>query len=132
MSPIEPPAEPSPPNRPGRFAILVQLASLCFTAWMIWSRSISPRLHRYSWATLIGSALGYTIFACAASAAITAGLLLAMPRRERGDIVWETLRVSTACAWFAPAILLLSQASPTALAAALVLVVTTTRLLYSE
>jgi hypothetical protein len=99
---------------------------------MIWVHAISPRLHRYSWATLIGSALGYTVFACVASAAITCGLLLAIPRRERGDIVWGTLRTSAAGAWFAPAIILLSQLSPAALAAAVVLVMTTTRLLYSE
>lgn len=99
---------------------------------MIWLNAISPRLHRYSWATLIGSALGYTVFACAASAAITCGLLLAIPRRERGDLVWGTLRTSAAGAWFAPAIILLSQLSPASLAAALVLVTITTRLLYSE
>jgi hypothetical protein len=108
------------------------VASLFATGWVIWLNSISPRLHRYSWATLIGSALGYTVFACAASAAITCVLLLAIPRRERGDIVWGTLRTSAAGAWFAPAIILLTQLSPESLAAALVLVILTTRLLYSE
>jgi len=130
---IQPEATPGIPARPqGRLALLVQVASLFATGWVIWLHSISPRLHRYSWATLIGSALGYTLFACAASAAITCALLLAIPRRERGDIVWGTLRTSAAGAWFAPAIILLTQLSPESLAAALVLVVLTTRLLYSE
>src|SRR5262245_55216356 len=105
--------------------MLIQIASLFFTAWVIWTRSLAPRLQLYSWATLVGNALGYSFFAGAASAAVTLGLLVAMPRRERGDIVWETLRISLVGAWFAPAILLLSQDSPAALAAALVLVITT-------
>ena len=130
---IHPEAQPRIPARPqGRLALLVQVTSLLATAWVIGVNSISPRLHRYSWATLIGSALGYTLFACAASAAITCVLLLAIPRRERGDIVWGTLRTSAAGVWFAPAIILLSQLSPESLAAALVLVIMTTRLLYSE
>ncbi len=132
INPINLDARPGLPARAqGRLAPLVQVASLFATGWMVWLNTISPRLHRYSWATLIGSALGYTVFACAASAAITIGLLLAI-RRERGEIVWGTLRTSAAGAWFAPAIILLSQFSPASLTAALVLVVTTTRLLYSE
>ncbi len=128
-----PEPEPGVPVHPlGRFAPVVQVASLLITGGMIWLNTISPRLHRYSWATLIGSALGYTLFACAASAAITGGLLLAIPRGERGDVAWGTIRVSAVGAWFAPAIILLTQFSPMSLAASLVLVVTTTRLLYSE
>ena len=129
---INPEARPGVRRPQGRLALLVQVASLFATAWVIWINSISPRLHRYSWATLIGSALGYTVFACAASAAITCVLLLAIPRRERGYIVWGTLRTAAAGAWFAPAIILLSQFSPASLAAALVLVILTTRLLYTE
>jgi hypothetical protein len=128
-----PETEPHAPVRPqGRYVPLIQVASLIVTASIIWVNGISPRLHRFSWATLIGTALGYTIFACGASAAITVGLLLAVPRTERGDIVWKTLRTSAAGAWFAPAILLLSQLSPASLAGAVVLVMTTTRVLYSE
>ena len=110
----------------------MQVASLLVTASLMWLNTISPRLHRYSWATLIGTALGYTAFACGASAAITVGLLLTVSRKERGDIVWQTLRISTAGAWFAPAILLLSRFSPASLAAAMVLVIATTHVLYAE
>ena len=121
------------PAKPqGPLALLVQVVSLFATGWIVWLNAFSPRLHRYSWATLIGSALGYAVFAYAGSAAITLGLLLAVPRRERGDIVWGTLRTSFAAVWFAPAIILLSQRSPAALAAALVLVTSVTRLLYAK
>lgn len=116
----------------GRLALVVQVASLCATGWIVWVNAFSPRLHRYSWATLVGRALGYAVFAYAWSAAITCGLYLAIPRRERGDLLWNTLRTSAAAVWFAPAILLLSQRSPATLAAALVLVVSATKLLYSE
>jgi len=113
-------------------ALFVQVAGLFATGWVIWISSVSPRLDRYSWASLAGRALGYALFAWAWSVAITFGLYLAIPRRERGDVVWATLRTSTTAVWFAPAIILLTQMSPAALAAALVLVISATRLLYSQ
>lgn len=113
-------------------ALFVQVAGLAATGWMIWISSVLPRSHRYSWASLAGSALGYSVFAWAWSILITFGLYLTIPRRERGEAVWATLRTLTTAVWFAPAIILLTQMSPAALAAALVLVVSATRLLYSQ
>ncbi|HLK69018.1 MAG TPA: hypothetical protein VKU19_36550 [Bryobacteraceae bacterium] len=126
------PEAPLPATPQPRYALLIQIASLLATGTLLWMNTISPKLHRYSWATLIGNALGYTLFACASSAAITGSLLFAIPRTDRRDVLWKTLRASAAGAWFAPAIILLSEFSPASLAASLVLVVVTTRLLYSE
>jgi hypothetical protein len=99
---------------------------------MVWVTTVVPRVHRYSWRAVIATALTYSIFAWAWSLAITFGLYLAIPRRERGDALSGTLRTSATAVWFAPAIILLTQLSPAALAAALVLVVSATRLLYSQ
>ena len=52
------------------------------------------------------------------------------PESER--VVWSTFRTAGVAVWFAPACILLSQLSPATLLAALVLVITATRLLYSE
>ncbi|HEY2014060.1 MAG TPA: hypothetical protein VGH38_11205 [Bryobacteraceae bacterium] len=112
--------------------LIVQIAGLIATGWMIWASTVSPRLIRYSWVTLARSALGYALFALGWSLAITFVLYFAIPRRERGDMVAGTLRTSATAVWFAPAIILLTQMSPAALAASLVLVVSATRLLYSE
>jgi len=112
--------------------LFVQVAGLAATGWMIWVSSVSPRLGRYSWGSLTGRALGYAAFAWAWSVAITYCLYLAIPKKERGDVAWAALRTSTTAVWFAPAIILLTNLSPAALAAALVLVVSATRLLYSQ
>src|SRR5438309_1424492 len=74
--------------------LFIQVAGLIATGWMIWITSVSPRLHRYSIASLAGSALGFSVFAWAWSVLITFGLYLTIPRRERGDVVWATLRTS--------------------------------------
>lgn len=113
-------------------ALFVQVAGLAATGWMVWISSVSPRLERYSWSALAGRALGYAVFAWAWSIAITWCLYLAIPRRERGDVVGAAWRTSTTAVWFAPAIILLTNMSPAALAAALALVVSATRLLYSQ
>jgi len=112
-------------------ALFAQIAGLALTGWMVWFSAIGPRSHRYTWATLAGSALGYCVYAWGWSVAITSGLYLAIPKEERPDFD-GVMRTSLTAVWFAPAIMLLTQMSPAALAAALVLVISTTRLLYHE
>ena len=75
---------------------------------------------------------GLALLAVGASAAITLGLYLLISRSSRIDALRMALRTSATAVWFAPATILLSAMSPAALAAALVLVVSTTRLLYSQ
>ncbi len=115
-----------------RLTLAIQVLGLLATGWVVWLTSVSPRLHRYTWRSLVTHALTYAVLTWAWSAAITFGLYVAVPRRDRGDVVAATLRVSTAAVWFAPAIILLTQLSPAALAASLALVVSATRLLYSQ
>jgi len=128
-------SDPPPSSRPspgGSLVLFIQVASLFVTGWVVWLSSIAPRLHRFTWGSLIGRALLYALLAWAWSAAITAGLYFTMPREERTSAVSVVLRTSSAAVWFAPAIILLSQSSPSAFAAALILVVTATRVLYSQ
>ena len=113
-------------------SLFVQIAGLAATGWITWVTSVVPRLQQHSLTWLAGNALGFSLFAWAWSVAITFSLYFAIPRRERGDAVWGTLRTSATAVWFAPAIILLTQMSPAALAAALVLVVSATRLIYSQ
>jgi hypothetical protein len=80
----------------------------------------------------VGHALRYAFLTWLWSAAVTFLLYFALPAEERRGAVWKTIRTSSVAVWFAPAILLLSELSPAALAAGLVLVVKATRMLYSE
>jgi hypothetical protein len=133
-----PPDEPVPPGQPDphassrRLTVFIQVLGLVATGWIIWLTSVSPRLHRYTWASLAMQAFGFACFAWLWSAIITFALYFAIPRRERGDVLESSLRTSASAVWFAPAIILLTQLSPAAFAASLVLVVTATRLLYSQ
>ena len=113
-------------------ALLVQVAGLAATGWVVWTAAVVPRLARQPLAGVIRDALQHTLFACFASAAITLGLYLLIARSGRSDALLTALRTSATAVWFAPATLLLSELSPLALGAALVLVISTTRLLYCE
>jgi hypothetical protein len=113
-------------------ALLVQVAGLAASGWVVWTVAVLPRLGRQPLAWVIGEALQHALVACLASAAITLGLYLLIARSGRTDALLGALRTSTVAVWFAPATLLLAELSPLALGAALVLVITTTRLLYLE
>jgi hypothetical protein len=113
-------------------ALLVQVAGLAATGWVVWTAAVVPRLARQPLAGVIWDALQHALFACFASAAITLGLYLLIARSRRTDALLAALRTSATAVWFAPATLLLSELSPLALGAALVLVISTTRLLYFE
>jgi hypothetical protein len=112
--------------------LLVQIAGLLGTAWLIWSISLVPRLNRQSLADVITQALAYTLLACLASALIALGLYLLIARSFREDAIQMALRTSATAVWFAAATILLAELSPATLPAAVVLVVSATRLLYSQ
>jgi hypothetical protein len=113
-------------------ALLVQVAGLCATGWVVWTAAVVPRLARRPLSSVIGEALTHALFACFASAAITLGLYLLIARSGRSDALLAAFRTSSTAVWFAPATLLLAELSPLAVGAALVLVMSTTRLLYLE
>jgi len=131
-----PPSEDPPPSASrrsaSRFALPIQIAGLLAGCWMLFFTTMSRHLHRFTWGGLIGHAVRYAFLTWLWSAAVTFLLYLTLPADERRNAAWRTLRTSSAAVWFAPAILLLADFSPAALAAGLVLVAKATRLLYSE
>ena len=124
----------APDRAPHRrdYMLLVQVAGLLATAWLIWSISLVPRLNRESLADVLAQTLAFTLLACLASAAIALSLYLLIARSFRDDAIQMAMRTSSTAVWFAAATILLAQLSPATFPAALVLVVSTTRLLYSQ
>jgi hypothetical protein len=112
--------------------MLAQIASLGITGVLIWNSAVRPRLMFEKPAAILGHALFYACLAWFFAAVITLVLYLTLARAESQQVIWSTFRTAGVAVWFAPACILLSQLSPATLIAALVLVVTATRLLYSE
>lgn len=110
----------------------VQIAGLLATSWIVWTFSFSPRLGLHSLASVISQALSYTLLVCLASAVITLALYLLVAKTFQEDAIRMAVRTSSTAVWFAAATILLAQLSPATLPAALVLVVSTTRLLYGQ
>ena len=123
-----------PPTRIDRARAIfwLQLASLLVTGWVIWKIAILPYGVARFLPQTIFLALGYSLAALLLSGAITFLLLLAVRRIERAEAVGVTLRTCAAGVWFAPAAILLGSRSPLAMLAALALVVSATRVLYSQ
>jgi hypothetical protein len=114
------------------FMLVVQVAGLLATAWLIWSISLVPRLEREPVANVVAQAVAYTLLACLASALIALSLYLLIARSFSEEAIRMGLRTSGTAIWFAAATILLAQVSPATLPAALVLVISATRLLYSQ
>ena len=129
-------AEPAEPNTPrsNRRGLIVpaQIAGLMGTGWIVWSRSIVPRLAHQSLWSIAAETLQYTLLACLAGALVTLALYFLIVRSVRRDAWVCAVRTSSTAIWFAPATILLSALSPVALPAALVLVTSVTHLLYSQ
>jgi hypothetical protein len=111
---------------------MVQVAGLLGTAWLIWSISLLPRLNHESLAAVVTQTLAYTLLACLASAVITISLYLLAARSFGDPAIQMALRTSATAVWFAAATILLAELSPATLPAAVVLVISTTRLLYGQ
>jgi hypothetical protein len=122
-----------PPTRIDRARAIfwLQLASLLATGWVIWKIAILPLGTRVFLPAAIGMALWYSLAALLLSGAITLLLLLAVRRIERAEAIGVTLRTCAAGVWFAPAAIL-GASSPLATIASLALVVSVTRVLYSQ
>ena len=118
--------------QPSNLMLMAQVAGLTATAWTVWTFSVLPRLDREPLAGIAVQALKYTSLACGAGAVISLGLYLAISRSPRLEALRLAIRTSATAVWFAPATILLSALSPLAVGAAIVLVVSATRLLYTE
>ena len=112
--------------------MIAQIASLIFTGILIWNSAVRPGLLFQPISTVIAHALIFAALAWFFSAVITVSLYVFLPGVESERLVWSTFRTAGVAVWFAPACILLSQLSPATLIAALVLVITATRLLYNE
>ena len=115
-----------------RLILAVQIASLCTTGLLLWLGSSAFRLARAPLSVIVEQAFLFAFVAWLWSAATAFLLYLAIPRPPGEYMLLRTLRTSAVAVWFAPATILLSRMSPATLLAALALVVTATRLLYSE
>jgi hypothetical protein len=132
--PYSPPAAGSsrPWGTKRRIVTLIQIASLLTTAWVVWEASLVPRLHHGTLGALLWHVVGYTFLAWVWSALVAIGLYMVLPLEDRSDVVPNVLRMAATAVWFGPAMILLSEFSPAALLAALVLVVYASRLLYTQ
>ena len=103
------------------------------TGWLVWSGSVAPRLRHETLESILMEAFEQALAACLWSAAITIGLQFLVSRwRLPSGALRTTLRTAQTAVWFAPATFLLTRLSATTLAAALVLIISATRLLYSH
>ena len=112
--------------------MLAQVGSLIATAWIVGNVAALPRAAFSAPASAVRRAVEFTLLAWLWSAGVALSLQFAIRRVERVDLAGATLRTSLVAVWFAPATLLLYRFSAATVAAALVLVVNATRLLYTQ
>src|SRR5258708_284440 len=112
--------------------LIAQVVGLFATGWIVWSVAVLPRLSQQPLAQIVRSAFLHTLFACAAAVTITLLLYLAIARSIRHDMVLVARGRSARGVWFGPGAILLTALSPAAIAAAVVLVISATRLLYDQ
>jgi hypothetical protein len=123
---------PPPTNDRARTIFWLQVASLLATGWVIRRIAFFPFGAQNFLPEGVAFSLWYSFCALALSGVITFLLLLTVRRIAREEALHVTLRTSAAGMWFAPAVILLSASSPLAVTAALALVVSVTRVLYSQ
>jgi len=120
--------EPVASHFRGYFALGAQIASLFVTGCVVWIvlLSLDPLPITFGWV------LGLSLLAWFCCAGMFAGMhfLFAEPITARNGRT--LLRTSTIGVWFTPAAILLAEYSPAAMVAWLIVVVGTTRVLYSE
>jgi hypothetical protein len=112
--------------------LLAQIGSLVATAWIVGNVAALPRAAFSTPASVVWRAVEFTLLAWLWSAAVALVLQFAIRRVEQADLAGATLRTSLVAVWFAPATLLLYRFSAATVAAALVLVVNATRMLYTQ
>jgi hypothetical protein len=124
-------SEPADSSSGGYLLLAVQVASLLLTGCVIWiAVAASPSPGDTVWIVVV-RAFGFAVAAWAWSA-VMLGWLYFFFAETIPDHRRHILRTSTAAVWFAPAIILLTESSAASLFAALVLVINTTRILYSD
>jgi hypothetical protein len=123
---------PPKTNERARAVFWLQVVSLIATGWVILRIAYFPFGAQNFLPAAVAIALWYSLCALTLSAVITFLVLLTAQRIARAEALDVTLRTCAAGMWFAPAVILLSASSPLAITAALALVVSVTRVLYSQ
>jgi hypothetical protein len=111
---------------------LAQLASLLVTGWLVWTAVGLFRLSGRSPSALIGHSFWVELLALLCCGTILIAFELASGRALGWEALRSPLRTARIAVWLAPMAILLSRLSPLALVGALVFVIGTTHLLYSE
>ena len=124
--------EPVVAPRRERLVLVLQVAGLLFTGWLMYRSTLGLQWTRVTLPWLILRSAIYAVSACLAGALITVLLALTATEWEYEDVIRTTLRGSSAAVWFAPAVILLTQLSPAAIVPAIVLVINATHMLYTQ
>lgn len=125
--------EAEPPDAASRAYLLLgaQLMSLIVTGYVVWIAVAATAFFRGSLPTLIGRAVGFALLAWICNATLLAGIYFSSAEAI-SDHLRRIVRASTTAVWIAPAIILMTEQSELAILAALILVVSATRGLYSD
>jgi len=115
----------------GKPAFWLQLGSLAATGWLLWQPALVAHLPHHSSAWILLQAVLFAGAACLAGGLITL-LLYSLVLNDPDYVLQGPLRTSTAAIWFAPAVILFALRSPAAIVAALVFVISATRILYEQ
>ncbi len=115
-----------------QFVMVLQIAGLLLTGWLMWKSTLGLQWARVPLPWLIFRAAVYAVGACVAGAFVTVLLAVSATEWEGEDLIQATLRGSSAAVWFAPAVILLTQVSPAVIVPAIVLVVNATHMLYTQ
>ena len=115
-----------------RLIVAIQIGSLVVTGWLVRMMSAVADLHDLNLANLLWQMAGYTLLAWVTSSLVAFGLYGLAPLEDRLEMVPTVLRTASTAIWLGPTMLLLAELSPAAFPAALVLVVYSSILLYSQ
>lgn len=107
------------------------LAGLVGTGWVVWTFSVLPRLAREPLPKIVADAAVYALLAgiCGALILLATSLSVAQTRAEALRLAWRSVPTAV---WFAPAVLVIGNWSPVTVAAAIMLTISATQLLYGE
>jgi hypothetical protein len=125
--------EAEPPDAASRAYLLLgaQLMSLIVTGCVVWIAVAAPPLFRNSLLTAVGRAVGFALLAWICNATLLAGIYFSSAEAISDHLV-RIVRASTTAVWIAPATVLVTAQSELAIFSALILLVSTTRGLYSD
>jgi hypothetical protein len=120
-----------------RLGVWLQAASLMVAGWLIWHGAAALQWSRLPLRSLIVQTVWFTLAAWTASVTVTLALYLSSEfllshEWDPSYVIRAILQISATAVWFVPASVLYSEFPQRAFAAALLLVVTATRLLYSQ